>query len=96
MKQFLLVAAIMSVGGAAYAAVPAQWKACTKEIQRYCPDATDSKVIFECIEGREKMGKTSGLSKACYRAHEKMEGSEHEAQEKGEGAEQRHEPGDSR
>ena len=71
--------------------IPDDWKPCAKEIKKYCKDATETKAIFDCIEKREKMGKKSGLSHACYEAHEKMEGTEHEADEKKAG-EQHEEP----
>src|SRR4051812_26561057 len=85
----LVVSAVLA-SGAARAEVPEEWKPCEKEIGKYCKGATDSKAIFECIEKQEKKGKKSGLSKACYEAHEKMEGAEHEAKEKGEGGEAEH------
>ena len=67
MKKFLAVAvAAGSLAGVAQAEVPSQWKPYTKEIQNFCPDVKESKAIFSCIEGREQLGKQSGLSKACY------------------------------
>jgi hypothetical protein len=79
MRQFVLAFAAASLlGTAARAEVPEEWKACSKEIDKYCKGATDSHEIMECIEKREKLGKKSGLSKACYAAHEKLESPETE------------------
>jgi hypothetical protein len=85
MRKFtLMLAALGLVGTLARAEVPAEWKSCSKEIDKYCKGMSDSHEIMECIEKREKLGKKSGLSKACYAAHEKLEGPENEAKEKGE------------
>jgi hypothetical protein len=80
--QVLVAVGLLSTG--ARAEVPTEWKACAKEINKYCKGMSESHEIMECIETREKLGKKSGLSKACYQAHEKLEGPENEAQEKGE------------
>jgi hypothetical protein len=83
--------AVALLGLAAHAAVPKAWAACEKEIAQYCPKAADDEAIFACIEKREGLGEKSGLSKACYAAHERYEAQsgkeEGEEHEKGEGHE---------
>jgi hypothetical protein len=96
MRQQAVGAAVVGcaaalLGQSAKAAVPKAWSDCAKEVAQYCPKATDDEAIFACIEKREELGVKSGLSKACYAAHERYEAQsgkeESEEHEKTEGHE---------
>lgn len=79
--RFVLALSLLTIVPAARAHANDLSKDCRAEIAEFCPEAKSQDDIQSCLEKREELGKSSGLSKKCYNTHEKLESPEHEKSE---------------